>query len=888
MKARGLILGAVLVIGMGMTALLPPAPAPQSGFTLAGALPNDVFLYVARRHNPERQFLDDYWGEVCAALEKSGIGQDAMDLIGSVFGAKPAAEAVRLKERATQLMSGVDWEGLAGQEFVFAERFASVPPSPSPHPPVVMADMVGLFRGSAAGAAQNYAGLVAILEAMAEEINRAAGSEALAVTRTERMGTQIASINLLALVPGAPELPLSVGRRNDVIIVALREQLLNDVLGLLEGKSSAKALGADPRFQAAFAQLPPAEDSQTFFDLPALLKPLLATLSSAVDMAQAPGDVYQNTELNVEENRLNTQALSAYQRGDVKTALALIEKLYETAPKNALVLYNLACFNALLGNRDAALNWLEQSVEGGFYAPTKIATDSDLDSLRAEPRYKAALAKASELAAKNRAEDVVLNSTNTGEAYALSMQALRAYEAKDYEQGLKLSEQAYAVAPTDSSVRYSLACFHALLGHKDKALELLRAAVDAGYYCPRHISKDPDWESLRSDERYQATLTLARERAAQQASAKTGEQLAWVRLLIGRLADAVGILDYVATVESTDGYAVQMESIAALVPDAKNKPVYPVFSGKKPLTDFDRYLPQETESFSLSSGFNPQALYKFLEDSFHELGPTGEELLGKWGELQKTIGVDVQKDIIDWIDGGFISVALADGRGSVWLLKVTNEQVAREKVSAALEFVSTKIPEAIGKNPALAPLAFMSSLSTSPLERDDLRGFESIQFAFLPQPAVWGVADGYLVIGSSADAAALCLATARGNHPGIRKNARVMAEALIPDGPFTRVSLTDQRKLGEELAEGIGMVSMVSGMLGPVMPEPKLRLMLTKLTSMITKLAPVARKIDFYKSTASLTTFDGQNWRTRQVTHYLSPAERMPNKADQAPVGTAP
>ena len=43
---------------------------------------------------------------------------------------------------------------------------------------------------------------------------------------------------------------------------------------------------------------------------------------------------------------------------------------------------------------------------------------------------------------------------------------------------------------------------------------------------------------------------------------------------------------------------------------------------------------------------------------------------------------------------------------------------------------------------------------------------------------------------------------------------------------------------------------------------------------MLAKLTPVVRKIDFYKSTATCTTFDGHSWHTQTVTHYVSPAER--------------
>lgn len=210
----------------------------------------------------------------------------------------------------------------------------------------------------------------------------------------------------------------------------------------------------------------------------------------------------------------------------------------------------------------------------------------------------------------------------------------------------------------------------------------------------------------------------------------------------------------------------------------------------------------------------------------------------------------------------------------MWLLKVTDEQVARERVAAAIEFFSTKLAELAAQKPVLATLA-MLGVRTSPVRHEQLEGFENLHFAMSPQPVgVWGVADGYLVFSSSADAAALCLATARGEHPNIRSNPRAMSEALVPDGPFTSVALTDQRGLGEELATGLGIASMVSGMMGSFVPEPEVRPVLAKISGMLTKLTPVVRKIDFYKSTATCTTFDGRIWHTRAVTHYFSPTER--------------
>ena len=162
----------------------------------------------------------------------------------------------------------------------------------------------------------------------------------------------------------------------------------------------------------------------------------------------------------------------------------------------------------------------------------------------------------------------------------------------------------------------------------------------------------------------------------------------------------------------------------------------------------------------------------------------------------------------------------------------------------------------------------MMAFTRSPVEDERLEGFEALQFAMSPEPLVWGVADGHVVVGTTPEAVALCLETARGKHPGILKNARVMREAILPEGPFSSVSLADQRGAGEQLAGVMTGISMASGMATMAIPDPQVRTLITKLAGILGKLAPVARRIDFYKSTASLTTYENNAWRTRAVTHY--------------------
>ncbi len=882
MNRNTLLLVGMLVVALVATAFVmpsrtavPSSRAADDEFSFANVIPNDVFLYVSSMKNPDRAFLDQYWGEVFEALQESGIGEDVINLFSSLVGMgndKVAAEVGRLRERALQLVAGVDWEMLAGRETVFAERFVLPDELFSGRPPVMTPQMVWLFRGSVEGAARNFAGLTAILDALVEEVNRAVGKDVLTVKKTSRKGTAVASIDLTASAPGVPSMPLSLAVRGDVVIIGMREHLFDEVLDLMRGVSGKTALADDPRFQAAFAQLPLGEDVLSFFDMQALVKPLRGLGDTLISAMTAPRDITRNTDASAEATEKHNAARSAYGKGDFDKAVALVEKAHAAAPGNSSILYNLACFNALAGNGDEALVWLRKAVEGGFYAPRKISGDSDLKSLRGTPAFGETVARAAELARLARAKDTVVNSSTDKEVLRLRMQIRQVYEEKDYNRGLELAEQSAAIAPSCSQVLYIQACFHTLLGHEEKGFDFLENAVEGGFYCPRHIGKDPDWENLRDHERFKRALHRAAELAGKVELSRTGEWVSTVNRLVERLMNSIGALDYVAGIETTDGYTTSSETVSVLVPDASVRPIYALFGKRPPQTGFERFLPEEAESFSIAGGFDVGALYGFFEDTVRLIGPRGEEVLARWEEIQKEIGFDIRRDFFDWFDGDSISVTLAEG-DTVSFVKVTDENTAREKVTAAIEFTTTALGQIMAKKPALATLA-MVRMRTSPLEHEKLEGFQKLRFAMSPEPVIWGVADGYLIFGTSADAVALCLATAKGEHPNVRNNNRAMKEALIPPGPFVSMSLTNLRSQGEQIEVGLGIASMAMGMMGAFIPEPAIRPVLTGISGILGKLGPVVRKIDFYKSKAAYTTFDGQVWHSYGVTHYFTPEER--------------
>jgi len=132
---------------------------------------------------------------------------------------------------------------------------------------------------------------------------------------------------------------------------------------------------------------------------------------------------------------------------------------------------------------------------------------------------------------------------------------------------------------------------------------------------------------------------------------------------------------------------------------------------------------------------------------------------------------------------------------------------------------------------------------------------------------VYGIWNGYLVIGTSSKVIEECLATARGERPSIVQNERVQREAIIPKGPVASASFKDLTTLGTDIAQVFNAMAFISAFI-PNEPEAK---PIRGIFGILGKLGPVAEKIDFMRSTSSVCTFDGREWRCEKVINYRSP-----------------
>lgn len=115
--------------------------------------------------------------------------------------------------------------------------------------------------------------------------------------------------------------------------------------------------------------------------------------SEAINILEAitrdnPSDGYAWLQLGLSYHSLQDykKAISAYKKAD---------NLHFQPPT---VRYDIACAYALMGDRDAAFEWLNNAVQSGFAGVQLLQTDRDLTGIRKDERFKPIVLAADKLA----------------------------------------------------------------------------------------------------------------------------------------------------------------------------------------------------------------------------------------------------------------------------------------------------------------------------------------------------------------------------------------------------------------------------------------------------------------------------------------------------------
>jgi tetratricopeptide (TPR) repeat protein len=96
---------------------------------------------------------------------------------------------------------------------------------------------------------------------------------------------------------------------------------------------------------------------------------------------------------------------------------------------------------------------------------------------------------------------------NPRDGRAMSLGALYLLEEGEAERAVEWSERALELYPNDMSSLGNGACLQAKLGHKDRAIALLERVSALGWGQRDWLERDPDYDNLRGDPRFERLLT---------------------------------------------------------------------------------------------------------------------------------------------------------------------------------------------------------------------------------------------------------------------------------------------------------------------------------------------------------------------------------------------
>jgi hypothetical protein len=338
--------------------------------------------------------------------------------------------------------------------------------------------------------------------------------------------------------------------------------------------------------------------------------------------------------------------------------------------------------------------------------------------------------------------------------------------------------------------------------------------------------------------------------------------------VVSAMLEQMDFIDYIIVTERTEGVQNLLDSYVALVPDSNNKPIVRSFTANPPVSGFEKFIPSDSTGFMVWSGVDFKVLYDGILEFVRTNAPDGADLLQQWEQQQVAMGFNVNDDLLSWVDGQMISVTMPPavktpmgGADSVLMVKVSDNAKASANVNGWVDKLDSFMQANMGQ--------MLMKANAADVKAD---GFRSVTHPMLAAmfKLTYGVDNGWLYLSNSSGAINKCLATSRGESASFISTPRFAEEGLVSPKPAISTSFQDLSSLGQELAMTAQALPMATMMIPPSPETQGIRAMFT----MVAKLGPAMAKINFMRSTASTSVYDGKGWLTKTKVTYIEYTEK--------------
>ncbi len=228
-----------------------------------------------------------------------------------------------------------------------------------------------------------------------------------------------------------------------------------------------------------------------------------------------------------------SEARSHYNGESYNAAGNAYENAAEAGYRRPMALYNAACSYALDGQRLRAIGAIEAAISAGFRDVGLLSRDSDLESIRSDPRFVLMMRgleyMESDVEYAERTPAPVAPapmSPTPVPPTPMSPAPVPPAPVAPAPVAAKAVEAELVHEPSASGL-YNLACARALSGDVPGALSALEKSVHAGFGSADHMVEDDDLASLRGEPEFRRLVQLTRDLQYYEPGTKDEDPSSW-------------------------------------------------------------------------------------------------------------------------------------------------------------------------------------------------------------------------------------------------------------------------------------------------------------------------------------------------------------------------
>jgi len=353
--------------------------------------------------------------------------------------------------------------------------------------------------------------------------------------------------------------------------------------------------------------------------------------------------------------------------------------------------------------------------------------------------------------------------------------------------------------------------------------------------------------------------------------AQADPEMPKIKQFLDRLFAELAMFDRTASTVRFEGFQQITEEVIITTDATRKTIIGSLIAAPGSIEDWASFVPKETKSFSLMSGVDLLGFYEAVVRVVTTEVPETKQFIDM-GEAQfKTFTtLDLRTDVLGWLDGKFFFLDLSTQGGASTMPKFVMMVGTkdRDKSMTMIATIIKKVNDLLKSN---KQMGIMTNQAAGDLGK---KGYVTLMHPMLVMAMinpVVGVEQDFVVVGTSTDVITKMLATRAGESPNILENESYKKEGLMPEGEIRSISFSDLRGAAEAAASSLGMVGMMQGFIPQDDEDADV---VRAMFSIISRLGPVVQKMNFTKSTASMSKFDGNNIRKVSYTNYAAPDER--------------